>query len=219
MTLVALGDSTTAGTPGFLSPAEAPPDGRGSEESQFAYWIRKRHPEWQVINRGVNGERSDQILKRFDSDVLAYRPGLVIILAGVNDLYQGYPAERVKENLKAIYERAVENKIEVMACTLLPYNGASSKVQARMREVNEWIRQTAEEKGLGFCDTHRVVEDPARPGDLVSTADGLHPDVAGYRKMGEAISEAIEKRGQAPLRGQANLESGRDKGKKFATGG
>ena len=35
-TIVALGDSTTAGTPGFLSPLESPPDGRGDVESQFA---------------------------------------------------------------------------------------------------------------------------------------------------------------------------------------
>ena len=56
-TIVALGDSTTAGTPLFKSPIEAPPDGRGDERSQFAYWLMQRQPEWRVLNRGVNGER------------------------------------------------------------------------------------------------------------------------------------------------------------------
>ena len=37
--IVALGDSTTAGTPGFKSPLEAPPNGRGDETSQYAYWL------------------------------------------------------------------------------------------------------------------------------------------------------------------------------------
>ena len=39
--IIALGDSTTAGTPGFLSPLEAPPNGRGDVTSQYAYWLMK----------------------------------------------------------------------------------------------------------------------------------------------------------------------------------
>src|SRR5437870_2886142 len=70
ITIVALGDSTTAGTPGFKSPIEAPPNGSGDIESQYAYWLSSTHPNWEVMNRGVNGERSDQIRKRFGRDVL-----------------------------------------------------------------------------------------------------------------------------------------------------
>src|SRR5436190_19180560 len=69
-TIVALGDSTTAGTPGFKSPIEAPPDGAGNVESQYAYWLMKTHPDWRVLNRGVDGERSDQIRARFERDGL-----------------------------------------------------------------------------------------------------------------------------------------------------
>ena len=36
ITIVALGDSTTAGTPAFKSPIEAPPNGSGNVESQYA---------------------------------------------------------------------------------------------------------------------------------------------------------------------------------------
>src|SRR5262245_20380390 len=81
--IVALGDSTTAGTPAFLSPVEAPPDGKGDVTSQFTYWLGKAHPEWEVLNRGVNGERSDQIAARFDRDVRAAAPTAVIVIAGV----------------------------------------------------------------------------------------------------------------------------------------
>ena len=62
VTIVAMGDSTTAGTPGWKSRVEAPPDGAGDETSQYAYWLMQAHPEWDVVNQGVNGERSDQIL-------------------------------------------------------------------------------------------------------------------------------------------------------------
>jgi lysophospholipase L1-like esterase len=87
ITIIALGDSTTAGTPAFTSPLEAPPNGAGNAESQYAYWLMKTHPDWQVLNRGVNGERSDQIRARFARDVIAERkdrrvPFLVVIIAG-----------------------------------------------------------------------------------------------------------------------------------------
>ena len=190
--IVALGDSTTAGTPGFRSPLEAPPDGAGDEQSQYAYWVHRRHPDWQVLNRGVGGERTDEILRRFGRDVDVAHPKVVIVLAGVNDLYQGVPAERVKKNLARIYAMAEEKGIRVLACTVLPYDRASPEVGSRIREVNEWIRATAREKGFGFCDTHRAAEDPARPERLVGSADGLHPDVETYRKMGEAIADALE---------------------------
>lgn len=193
VTIVGLGDSTTAGTPGFRSPAEAPPDGAGDERSQYTYWVRRRHPDWRVLNRGVSGERTDEILRRFESDVVASRPQVVIVLAGVNDLFQGVPAGRVKENLAKIYDAASGRGIRVLVCTILPYDRASPAVQDRMREVNEWIRAAAAERGLAFCDTHSAVQDPARPGRLAGSPDGLHPDVATYRRMGEAIADALER--------------------------
>ena len=79
--IVAMGDSTTAGTPGWKSPTEAPPAGAGDETSQYAYWMMQAHPEWEVLNRGVNGERSDEILARFERDVIAVHPALVVVIA------------------------------------------------------------------------------------------------------------------------------------------
>jgi len=75
ITIVALGDSTTAGTPGFRSPIEAPPNGSGNVESQYAHWLTSTHPEWLVLNRGVNGERSDEVRPSLSiADVLSNAP-------------------------------------------------------------------------------------------------------------------------------------------------
>jgi len=193
MTIVALGDSTTAGTPGFLSPIEAPPNGKGNVESQFAHWLMKARPDWTVLNRGVNGERSDQIRDRFDRDVLAARPALVIVIAGVNDVYQGRSAESVRLTLREMYERAANAHVRVVAGSIIPYNTAGPDQNARMREVNDWIRRIAEqEPGIWFCDTRAAVAAPGNPDMLVSSPDRLHPDVAGYRLMAEALRPVIE---------------------------
>ena len=193
MPLVALGDSTTAGTPAFFSPAERPPNGYGNPESQYAHWITQRHPDWKVINRGIAGQRSDQILARFDSEALRFKPQVLIVLAGVNDIYQGYSTDSLKENLKKIYDRALNQNMKVLVCTILPFNSAGPEMPGKIREVNHWIKSYAEQHNLGFCDTYTATEDPAARGNLIGSPDGLHPDIPTYRKMGEAITFSLEK--------------------------
>jgi lysophospholipase L1-like esterase len=192
-TIVALGDSTTAGTPGFLSPVEAPPDGRGNVESQFAFWLTKARPGWTVLNRGVNGERSDEIRDRFDRDVLGARPAVVIVIAGVNDVYQGRSTESVQRSLREIYERAANAHIKVVAGSIIPYDTASPDQNARMRAINAWIRRIADhEPGIWFCDTRGAVAAPEDSDRLASSPDRLHPDVAGYRRMAEVLLPVLE---------------------------
>ena len=126
-TIVALGDSTTAGTPGFQSPVEAPPDGAGNVESQYAYWLMQAHPDWRVLNRGVNGERSDRdprALRARRRSARARTPSSII--AGVNDVYQGRTADAVQRELAAIYAAARAAKIPVVAGSIIPYNTATA---------------------------------------------------------------------------------------------
>jgi lysophospholipase L1-like esterase len=191
--IVALGDSTTAGTPGFQSPLEAPPNGRGDETSQYAYWLMKAQPEWDVLNRGVNGERSDQIAARFARDVLAVSPAAVVVIAGVNDVYQGRAADYVTGHLRKMYDLAAHAGIRVVAGTIVPYNTATADQNERMRLVNTWIRQqVTTDPAVAFVDTRAAVAAPGDPDRLVDSPDGLHPSPRGYRQMAEVIGPVLE---------------------------
>ena len=192
--IVALGDSTTAGTPAHKSPIEAPPNGSGNVESQYAYWLMQAHPDWQVLNRGVNGERSDQIRARFARDAAQPKPAVVIIVAGVNDVYQGRRAESVERELELMYDAARAANIVVVAGTIIPFNVADADQNARMRSVNEWIRAYAASHAgtVVFCDTRAAVAAPGQPDRLVSSPDDLHPSPDGYRRMAEALEPAIK---------------------------
>jgi acyl-CoA thioesterase I len=193
--VVAIGDSTTAGTPGFRSPLEAPPDGEGDPKSQFAYWLTNAHPDWRVLNRGINGERSDQIRARFARDVIAERPDAVVILAGVNDIYQGRSAESVQHELATMYDAAARARIPIVAATIIPYNTATPGANARMHAVNAWIReQAARSNGaIVFCDTRAAVAAPDSPDRLASSPDDLHPSADGYRLMAAALEAPLNR--------------------------
>jgi len=190
--IVALGDSTTAGTPGFLSPLEAPPSGSGDVTSQYAWWLKKAHPQWDVLNRGINGQRTDQIAERFVRDVISARPEVVIIIAGVNDVYQGLPGSHAIEHLKHMYMRAHDADIAVVAGSILPFNTATGDQNARMREVNDWLRShAANDPRLHFVDTRSAAADPSNPDLLCGSPDGLHPSPEGYRRVAEALAPVI----------------------------
>lgn len=194
--IVALGDSTTAGTPGWLSPLEAPPGGSGDETSQYAYWLMKERPDWDVLNKGINGQRSDEISARFDRDVLGEAPAAVVIIAGVNDVYQGRPAQHVIDQLSLMYERAANATIAIVAGTIVPYNTATPDQNDRMRSINAWIRaqqSTASGVPIVVADTRAAVASASNSDLLFDSPDQLHPTAAGYRRMAGVIRPAIER--------------------------
>ena len=188
--IVALGDSTTAGTPAFKSPLESPPVGSGDETSQYAFWLMKAHPEWVVLNRGINGQRSDEIRARFERDVIQNAPAAVVIIAGVNDIYQGKSVEHVTSELQAMYARAAEQGIPVVAGSIIPFNTATPEQNQRMRRVNEWICRRPR---VTVADTRAAVAASDNPDMLFESPDGLHPSAAGYRRMAEAIGAALQR--------------------------
>ena len=193
--IVALGDSTTAGTPGWKSPIEAPPRGQGDETSQYAYWLMQAHPEWEVLNRGVNGERSDQIAARFDRDVIDARPKVVVIIAGVNDVYQGRTVEHVTGELERMYGRAAGAGILVVAGSIIPFNTATPEQNSRMDRINTWIRERSTSGSptpVAFVDTRRAVAAPGNADRLIDSPDDLHPSARGYRLMADAIRSSLE---------------------------
>jgi lysophospholipase L1-like esterase len=175
--IIAAGDSTTA----------------GNVESQFAHWLMQQHPEWRVLNRGVDGERSDQIRARFVRDVSALKPDAAIVLAGVNDIYQGRSADAVTRELDAMYAAARLARVPVVAATIIPYDTATEDQNARMHVVNDWIRARADGRTswMAVADTRSAVASPENPDRLVSSPDGLHPSPEGYRLMALALEPVL----------------------------
>jgi acyl-CoA thioesterase-1 len=192
LTIVGLGDSTTAGTPAFRSPLEAPPKGEGNPESQYAHWMMRAHPEWTVLNRGINGETAAEIRARFERDVLPAKPAYVIVLAGVNDVFGGAEAETVERELGVMYADALDAGIVPVAASVLPYDRATPRATSAIFTLNTWIESFAKVLDIPFADTHAAVADPRSPVRLRGSPDGLHPDVDGYRRMADALTRTIE---------------------------
>ena len=146
-----------------------------------------------MLNRGVNGERSDQIRARFARDAAQAKPAVVVIIAGVNDVYQGRTAEAAEKELEAMYDAARAAHIAIVAGTIIPFNVATPDQNARMHAINDWVRAyAARHADVVFCDTRAAVAAPGQPDRLVSSPDDLHPSPDGYRRMAVALEPAIK---------------------------
>jgi lysophospholipase L1-like esterase len=73
-TLVCFGDSLTEGTIGIT----------------YVDVLRARLPGVRVVNAGVNGDTTLNLLRRLDRDVVPQRPDLIVLLVGLNDLGTAY---------------------------------------------------------------------------------------------------------------------------------
>jgi lysophospholipase L1-like esterase len=183
----ALGDSITAGSPGYdPDPAERARRGFGDDpESQWEHWAALRDPRIEFRNHGIYGQRTDEIAARLGG--CAAGADVLVVQGGINDIAQGRPVESGAENLRGMVRRGRELGSGVVLADVLPWNNGWPDAEPVIRRLNELVHALAREEGVPLLAFHDTLEDPDHPGRMREewTAEGDHPSVAGYRRLGE----------------------------------
>ena len=193
-------------------------DGRGSTTNGQNRWpdilaesLLKDSSTSQVgvLNLGIGGNcvlsggLGPTGVSRFDRDILDQR-GVrwAIVFEGVNDIGRVRPAAAAAVtagNLIAAYTQMIAKaharNIRIYGGTILPFNGNGyyNQYSEQCRNtVNQWIRTKG---NFDACiDFDRVMRDPQDTTRLLLPAyqnDGLHPDAAGYKVMGESVDPKL----------------------------
>ncbi|MBW8741540.1 MAG: SGNH/GDSL hydrolase family protein [Acidobacteria bacterium] len=175
-----LGDSITEGSPDHDSRRG------GNVESQWQHWAARRDPRLEFRNYGVYGQRTDEIARRFDDCV----PGadVLVVQGGINDIAQGRSVEAAAANLRATVVRGVALGVQVAICDVLPWNNGWPDAEPSIRALNALVARIAHDERVALLPFHDTLEDPACRGRMKAEwthADGDHPSVAGYRRLGE----------------------------------
>jgi len=152
----------------------------------------------EVLNRGIGGQTTPQMLVRFRQDVVELKPAVVHILAGTNDLAGNTgptTLEAIENNLSSMVEIATANHIAVVLASVLPtvdYPWRKGLEPAgKIVALNDWMRAYARRHKLVYADYDSAVAD-ARSGFKSALADdGVHPNRAGYAAMGPIARAAI----------------------------
>ena len=185
--VVGLGDSITAGNPGWdPDPARRPFEDPGDDEtSQYLYWAAAANPGMRFSNHGVGGERTDEIRARLESAVSG--ADVIVVQGGINDVVQGRSIELAAHGLQAMVRRAKELAEVVLLPNVLPWNNGWPGAEPKIRALNDLIARLAEAEDVSLLPFHETLEDPERPGRMKAewTPDGNHPSLEGHRRLGE----------------------------------
>ncbi len=158
----------------------------------------KYHPEFfaenNFVGRGISGQVTAQMLSRFQADVIALRPKMVIIMAGTNDIAMnnGYIAhEHILQNIQSMVELAKYHRIKPVLCSCLPaaeFKWRKNLTPAEdIKRLNEMIKAYAEANKIKYIDYHSALADEIGGLPKKYAADGVHPNMEGYAIMEEIL--------------------------------
>ncbi len=162
-----------------------------------------------LANRGIGGDITPYILRRFAADVLQLQPRLVVILAGINNFWDMdnwlNPSllrtpqaieDEIVSNLTEMVMTAHEQQIKVAVCSILPtnipFNSNLAIRNSTIKNGNDRVQRMADEQGAIFVDYHRqfVAEDGLTLRDGFAE-DGLHPHANGYKLMADTLLASL----------------------------
>lgn len=177
-------------------------------DSRMAQWTQ---PPWlaePVVNLGISGQTTRQILDRFDAHLGALRPKVIVIHAGINDLktIPLFPDDEARiiadcrANLRQMVERSRALGAKVVINTIFPAGKLplyrrpfwSDRVDAAIKEVNQDIKAMASDDVI-VLDAAAALTDGGRLVPAYSR-DFLHLSTEGYAQLNQALRDCMEQR-------------------------
>ncbi len=161
-----------------------------------------------VINAGIAGQQSFELLARFDAGVVAARPRAVVLWGFINDIFRADDVQRAMTRTRDSYtemvKRARANGIEPILATevtvrppktftqsvmsavgpLLGKVSYQDRVNEQVIATNRWLRELAQREGLLMLDLHAALADTnGRRRYEFATPDGSHISPEGYEAL------------------------------------
>lgn len=165
---------------------------------------------YRMINKGVSGQQSFEMLARFETNVLALKPDAVIIWGFINDIFRSDRGQidqtlrQTRESVLAMVALARQAGITPILATEVTIRGKDGwpeaflavigsvlgkpsyqdYVNGHVREMNHWLRNLGAREGIRLLDLETVLVDKqgVRRKDF-SLPDGSHISPQGYEAL------------------------------------
>lgn len=160
------------------------------------------HGSVRLLNRGIFGSTTYDVIKRLDDIVNILKPDTAIIWVGTNDIMPAVPhnteteiAERIIYIADLIISSKCDTKILIMS--LLPINKSShpkiyhdwliGKDNDKLKNINTELKRLCSKENYIFLDTFDLFLDEKGQLQLNYTIDGTHINFAGYKIILEKL--------------------------------
>ena len=171
----------------------------GDSITEF-YDLDRYFPDMPVVNSGISGNTTEDILGDMKNRVYDYNPSKIFLLIGTNDLRDEKSVDEVVENIKKIIEEIETNRkeAEIYLESIYPVNEEINKKLVGHRdngdinEINEKLEEYAKEEGITFINTHELLVDEDSLLNEDYTDDGLHLNDEGYEVVSKALTKYLK---------------------------
>ena len=195
LTIVAIGSSSTAGA-GASTPAANYP-------SRLAAELKQYFPGSPIVmvNRGVNGEEIEDMLKRFDAAVVQTKPDLVLWQLGTNSVIRDHV---VSQHEAQIHEGLVKiHSVGADAVLIDPQYVPKVNEKPQAVQMVELIATAAKREDVDLFRRYDVMkrwkEVDHIPFEVSVAPDGLHLNDWSYACMAKGLGAAIAEAAQRPI--------------------
>ena len=163
--------------------------------------LYKSDPEkYFVINRGIGGDRIVDLYARVKKDVWNYKPDLVSILIGTNDVWHeltpnqpnGVEIDRWEKMYRLLIDdtkKALPNVRFIMCEPFLLHGSATDGEYEKLSKIKDYAavaKKIAEDYGIPFVPLQKKFDEYAEKyGADKYLFDGVHPNVAGARLIAD----------------------------------
>jgi lysophospholipase L1-like esterase len=195
LTIVAIGSSSTAGA------GASKPELNYPSRLQAELAVRFPRQKIKVINRGINGEEIGDMLRRFDSAVIAEKPDLVLWQLGTNSVLRDHP---MKDRGAGIREGLGKIKLAGADVVLIDPQFAPKVIAKPQAETMvQLIGVTAKAENVDLFHRYDVMKnwrdaDKLKFESFVSP-DGLHMNDWSYGCLAKSLAAAIVEAATRPV--------------------
>lgn len=159
-------------------------------DSLSLWYPSDRLPQNQLwLNQSISGETTRGILNRL-ADFAPPRAHTIYLLAGVNDLKQGFSDAEILGNLRTIMLRLryYHPQAQIVVQSILPTQSPLIS-NARIVGLNRQLAAIAQQSGVNFLNLHPQFADAKAHLRPELTTDGIHLTALGYATWQNALQQ------------------------------
>jgi lysophospholipase L1-like esterase len=153
--------------------------------------LNKAYPDagFEIINSGMCGDTTSNLVVRLQADVLDRDPDLVLLVIGTNDCMYDRPMADFRKNLAIVLDALKQRGIKVML--ILPSHFTLSFFEDRFQRYLTAMKEIAAERNLPVADVHGAFLAAQQKGLKVVGPDGVHHGPDGFKVKAQAVLDAL----------------------------
>jgi len=140
-------------------------------------------------NEGHYGYRIDQIAGLINSSLATYKPNIVTLDIGINDLGQNYEVSTAPSRLASLIDQILASEPDATVLVAQLIVNATASVESEVVTFNDQLPAIVQSRASAGKHVYLVDMSALTTADL---SDGLHPNDTGYQLMANAWDTAVQ---------------------------